>query len=154
MSVLLLTGCEGPPATVPGIAPDTAALLRASIEYLLEADSHILLEERLLPADSLDVLPPYSKPHALLPSSPLLVAAAASFAEVELFEAGAIPPDSATILSLSQATMSGGHAFVFAVESSFDPRWGYSASFRRLRLKHDALEGWKVVGAEFAGQEN
>ena len=153
-SAVLLLGCGGSPSSTPEVRSDTAAVLRAALQYLLEIDSSILLEPRLLPADSLNVLPPYSEPHAGLPASQLLIDVSAQLDGVTLLNPGPTAPDGATILSLSNATIGGDRTFVFTVQSSFDPRWGYSASFRRLRLEHDHTRGWRVVDAVFAGQEN
>lgn len=151
---MLLMGCDKSISSAPEVASDTVAVLHAALKYLADIDSLILLERRLLPADSLNVMSPYSELHSELPVSKLLSAVSSQFPGVSLFDPGPAPPDSATILSLSQVTTSGKQAFVFAVQSSFDPRWGYSAHFRRLRLEYSDTAGWKVVDARVTGYEN
>ena len=154
ISLLMVPGCDGSPSSTPDVRPDTATVLRAALEYLLESHTAILLERRLLPADSFNVLPPYSKPHAEIPVSALITSASANMIGVNLFDPGPSPPDSATIVSLSTATIEADRAFVWAVTSTFDPRWGYSAYFQRLRMDRDQARGWKVVAAPVVGYEN
>ena len=152
-SVFLVLGCDGSPSATPEVRADSAAVIRAALEYVLQIDSVVTLETRVLPSDSLNVWSPYSERHGELHPSDLLVTASAGLEGVRLFYPSDARPDSATIVSLSTATINGDRTFVFVVHSSIDPRWGYSAHFRRLRLEHSP-RGWKVVDSEFAGQEN
>lgn len=156
VGTLLVVSCEGwSPAASSKVSTDTVGVLRATLTHVLQADSTLLLETRLLPADSSDVMSPYSgQHHAGVKPSDLIVRASRGLRGVRLYYPGQAMPDSGTIVSLSRATINDDHTFIFVVWSSFNPRWGYSAHFRRLRLEHNSGGGWQVVSSVFAGQEN
>lgn len=148
------TACDQIPGNAPNARADTAAVIRVILESRLRIEDSLSLNRRLLPADTLGFMPPFSSPYESLPASPLLAEVASEFQGITLAPVGRPTADTAYILSVSHPVFFGDSALIYWASSHFDRYWygGYWAAFFRADLIRIGNR-WRIVRAGGAGHE-
>ena len=155
--VAVCAACDPTERSLGSAGADTASVIRAVLEYRLSREDSITLERRLLPADTLGFLPPFSQPHALLPPSSLLAEVAADLADVTLAPMRRTEADSGWVMSISRPIILGDSVVVYWADSFFEPSnstgYGYWAAFLRADLVRSG-DRWRIVRVASVGTEN
>ena len=153
-TIMSASACDPPQTPNEALRSDSSAILRATLAHLVARDSGVLLNPRLIPADSMSVrIAPFSERHDSLPASAWLDSIARTVPGAQLIAMDQ-ELEEISILSVSAPIIIGERAYVHAVYSTFKDPWGYSGWFTRASLALEPTHGWTVLETVTTGTEN